>query len=72
MVGSPVGTRTATVFTQTQPVSGLTRTKLTAGWDAIKGRWAVKQFYPLAEDWDNVQKIYTSSNSASNPVYKIP
>ncbi|UQA61369.1 type VI secretion system Vgr family protein [Polyangium aurulentum] len=49
------------VFSATQPVARLTRTRTTVSWNETSRRWEVRQHYPDALDWDAASGRYTTS-----------
>ena len=53
--------RSFRVFSATQPVERLTRTKTTVAWNSDAGRWVVKQHYPDALHWDVTSGTYTQA-----------
>ena len=57
----------AKVYTSTDAIDGVTRTKTTVSWNG--NTWKVQQHTPWATDWDNTTKTYSSS---PNSFVKLP
>jgi hypothetical protein len=48
------------VFSQTDRVKGLTRTRTTVEWNPNNQQWEVKQHYPETQNWDTTSGTYTA------------
>ncbi|WP_263452349.1 PKD domain-containing protein [Hyalangium gracile] len=46
------------IYSNTDPVSGITGTKTSVEWNPATNRWDVKQHFPDGAKWDNVTKTY--------------
>ena len=55
--------RKAKIYSSTNSIQGVTRTKTTVNWDGTS--WKVVQHIPRATDWNNVTKTYSSSAQSS-------
>lgn len=53
--------RPGKMYSDTQSINGVTRTKTVIQWDEAQRRWVVAQHMPWSEGWDNVKKTYAQS-----------
>jgi len=59
-ITDPVSGKQGKVYTNAQPVQGLTRTQTQLEWNSSTNRWEVKQHYPDARNWDQLTESYTA------------
>ena len=54
----PISGKKGTVYTDSNPVSGITKTQTSVEWNPERNTWEVKQHYPDARKWNQSTQSY--------------